>query len=171
MSARPFDPLGALRVLSEEGVRFVVIGGLAARLRGSPSVTNDLDICYERSDGNLERLAAALSRLDARLRGTEDEVPFRPDAATLRAGDHLTFTTTAGNLDCLGTPAGTDGFDRLAQRAGTFEVDGLSLPVASIDDLIRMKQAAGRPKDLIEVEVLREVRSRANEEPAPGDRG
>ncbi len=161
----PFDPLSALRVLTEERVRFVVVGGLGARLHGSPSVTNDTDICYERSQGNLRRL-------DARLRGVDGEVPFVADPATLGAGDHFTFTTAAGNLDCLGTPAGIGGFRRLEQNAVTFEVEGMAILVASIEDLIRMKLAAGRPKDLIEVEVLRAVRDRTGEEPAgrSGDR-
>lgn len=165
-----FDPLAALRVLTEERVRFVVIGGLGARLHGSPSVTNDTDVCYERSDGNLRRLGTALGRLEARLRGPDEEVPFTPDAATLSAGDQFTFTTAAGNLDCLGTPAGTDGFRRLERDAATFEVEGVAILVASIEDLIRMKLAAGRPKDLIEVEVLRAVRDRSNEE-RPGRSG
>jgi hypothetical protein len=123
-------------------------------------VTNDTDICYERSDENLSRLSAALVRLGARLRGADDDVPFRPDPATLAAGDHFTFTTSAGNLDCLGTPAGTEGFDRLARNAATFEVAGLQVLVASIEDLIAMKRAAGRPKDLIEVELLDAIRTR-----------
>ncbi len=165
-----FDPLAALRVLTEEHVRFVVIGGLGARLHGSPSVTNDTDICYERSEDNLRRLATALGRLDARLRGPAEEVPFVPDAATLAAGDHFTFVTAAGNLDCLGTPVGTEGFRRLEGDAGTFEVEGVAILVASIEDLIRMKLAPGRPKDLIEVEVLRAVRDRSNEE-RPGRSG
>jgi hypothetical protein len=159
-----FDPLAALRVLTLEGVRFVLIGGLGARLHGSPSVTNDTDICYERSGDNVRRLGFALERLGARLRGVADEVPFTPDAASLAAGDHVTFTTIAGNLDCLGAPAGTDGFRWLERNAGTFDVDGLSILVASLDDLIKMKLAAGRPKDAIEVEVLRAMQSRASEE-------
>jgi hypothetical protein len=152
-----FDPLRALRTLDRHGVRFVLIGGLGARLHGSPTVTNDTDLCYERSPENLERLAAALRRLGAELRGVDDDVPFRLDAATLAAGDHFTFTTKAGNLDLLGTPSGADGFADLARDAVPFDVDGLTVLVASIDDLIRMKRAAGRPKDLIEVEVLTAV--------------
>jgi hypothetical protein len=153
----PFDPLGALRTLDRHGVRFVVIGGLGARLHGSPTVTNDTDVCYDRSPENLERLAAALMELHAQLRGADDEVPFVPDAATIAAGDHFTFSTTAGNLDCLGTPAGVDGFTGLIERAQAYDVEGLRVPVASIEDLIRMKRAAGRAKDLIEIDVLRAV--------------
>jgi hypothetical protein len=154
MTGEAWDPLKALRTLDRHGVRFVVVGGLATRLRGSPSVTNDTDICYERSPENLERLAKALRSLRARLRGLEEEVPFPLDPATLQAGDHFPFTTSAGNLDCLETPAGVSDFDGLRSRSSVFDLDGLSVRVASIDDLIEMKRAAGRPKDLIEVEVL-----------------
>jgi hypothetical protein len=153
-----FDPFHVFRTLARHGVRFVVIGGLGARLHGSPVITNDTDICYERSDENLERLASALRDLGARLRGVEDDVPFQLDARTLRAGDHFTFSTSAGSVDCLGTPAGIAGFDELARDAVRFDVDGLTVLVASIDDLIRMKRAAGRPQDLIAVEWLSAVR-------------
>lgn len=165
----PFDPLLALRVLLAHRVRFVVIGGFGGRLHGSPTVTNDLDVCYARDQGNLERLAAALVELRARLRGAPRRGPFRPDAAALRAGDHFTFTTEVGNLDCIGTPAGVEGFDELERAATEMDLDGLRVRVASIDDLIRMKLAAGRPKDLIEAEVLgalrEEVDLRAGERP------
>jgi hypothetical protein len=158
MNDPAFDPLRALRILDREGVRFVMIGGLGARLHGSPSVTNDLDICYERSDENLDRLARALQRLKAHLRGAPPDVPFRLDAPTLAAGDHFTFTTTAGSLDCLGTPSGAPRFPELERNATRYDIDGLTVLVASIDDLIAMKRAAGRPKDLIEVEVLSALR-------------
>jgi hypothetical protein len=153
----PFDPLGALRALDRHGVRFVVIGGLGARLHGSPTVTNDTDVCYDRSPGNVGRLAAALVELRAELRGVDEDLRFRLDAPTIARGDHFTFSTAAGNLDCLGTPAGVDGFSGLAEHAQPYEVEGLRVLVASIEDLIRMKRAAGRPKDLIEIDVLRAV--------------
>ena len=151
---RPNDMLGPL---VDHGVRFVLIGGLGARLRGSPSITNDVDICYERSDDNLERLAAALRDLGA-LRGAPDDVPFLLDAKTLRAGDHFTFITRAGSLDVLGTPAGTTGFEALDRKADTVHIRGMAIRVSSIDDLIRMKLAAGRPDDLVEVEILGALR-------------
>ena len=153
-----FEPLGSLRVLADHGVRFIVIGGVAGATHGSPSVTQDLDVCYERSPDNLERLATALGSIHARLRGADDEVPFTLDAKTLAAGDHFTFTTDLGDLDCLGIPAGTLGYVDLVKDAVEIDLDGLVVAVASIDDLIRMKRAAGRPRDLAELEILGALR-------------
>jgi hypothetical protein len=155
---RPFDPIRALETLVRHKVRFVVIGGFAGRLWGSPTLTNDLDICYARDRKNLRALGAALLELEASLRGAPDGLPFRPDAETLAAGDHFTFATNAGNLDCLGTPDGSRGFADLIAGAKPMKLDGVEVPVASVDDLIRLKRAAGRPKDLIEVEVLGALR-------------
>jgi hypothetical protein len=153
-----FDPLEALRTLLAHGVRFVLIGGYAAAIRGSPMMTGDVDICCAQDDENLERLAAALQTMDARLRGAPPDVPFRLDARTLKAGDHFTFATSAGALDCVGTPAGTDGFADLARQATDEDLDGLVVRVASLDDLIRMKRAAGRPQDRIAIEWLSALR-------------
>ena len=158
MSTPSFDPIVALRTLVSHGVRFVLIGGYAAAIRGSPVITGDVDVCYARDDENMERLAAALQQLGATLRGAPPEVLFRLDARTLKAGDHFTFSTSAGPLDCLGTPAGTDGFADLDASATDEDLDGLVVRVASVDDLIRMKRAAGRPQDKIAVEWLAALR-------------
>ena len=136
----------------------MLIGGMGAVALGSPSITNDLDICYERTRENLERLSRVLMRLGAKLRGAPADLPFTPDAPTLAAGDHFTFATDAGDFDCMGTPLGSRGYPDLAERAVLADMDGIEVSVASVDDLIRMKQAAGRPKDLIEVEVLGALR-------------
>jgi len=159
-----FDPLGSMRVLSDHAVRFVVIGGIAGATHGSPSVTQDLDVCYERSPANLERLSAALGSIHAELRGADDDVPFSLDAKTLAAGDNFTFVTDLGDLDCLGIPAGTIGYDDLKKSAVDVDLDGLVVAVASIDDLIRMKRAAGRPRDLAELEILGALRDESTEE-------
>ena len=156
MSTPSFDPIVALRTLVSHGVRFVLIGGYAAAIRGSPVITGDVEVCYARDDENMERLAAALQQLGATLRGAPPEVLFRLDARTLKAGDHFTFSTSAGPLDCLGTPAGTDGFADLS--ATDEDLDGLVVRVASVDDLIRMKRAAGRPQDQIAIEWLAALR-------------
>jgi hypothetical protein len=154
-----FDPIGALQTLLRFDVRFVIIGGIAGRIWGSPTVTNDVDICYDRDPANLQRLAAALAELHARLRGVDDEVPFLLDAVTLAKGQNFTFTTDLGPLDVLGLPAGVKDFNELAVNAATFDLgDGVVVQVCELDDLIRMKRAAGRPKDRIELEILTAVR-------------
>ena len=158
-----FDPLRLLQTLDRHAVRFVVIGGIAGRLLGSPTVTRDLDICHARDTGNLKALASVLAELHAQLRGVEPGLPFRADARTLRAGDSFTLQTDAGDLDLLGTPAGTDGYADLARTAVRTDLGGIEVLVASADDLIRMKRAAGRPKDLIEVEVLGALRDERGE--------
>src|SRR5215470_8651099 len=127
----------ALRTLEKHHVRYVVIGGLAARLWGSPTITNDLDLCYARDRPNLSALVAALKDLKARLRGLTEKVPFLLDAKTLEAGDHFTFETRAGNLDILGFPAGSGGFDSLVRTAEAMEIGkGLTVKVADVRDLI-----------------------------------
>lgn len=146
-------------MLTRHGVRFVVIGGVAGRLWGSPTLTNDVDICYERSRDNLENLSDALVELGARLRGVDDVVPFLLDAETLERGQNFTFTTSLGPLDVLGLPAGVRHFEELAANAAEFDLgDGVEVQVCDLDDLIRMKRASGRAKDRIELEVLAAVR-------------
>lgn len=156
-----FDPRPILGVLARHQVRFVVIGGIAASLQGSTTITNDFDICYSRDQENLERLSAALSELQATLRGVREAVAFRLDARTLKAGQNFTFDTKYGPFDCLGAVAGSFDYEQLRSNADGMDLVGTNVPVASLDDLIRMKRAAGRNKDLIEVEnlsALREVR-------------
>ena len=140
-------------------MRYVVIGAYAGRLLGSPSLTRDLDVCYARDAENLHALAQVLVDLRARLRGVPaGDVPFILDARTLRAGDTFTFTTDAGDFDIIGTPAGTSGYDELIRNARPMDLDGIQVQVVALDDLIRMKRAAGRPKDRIELEVLGALR-------------
>ncbi len=155
------DFLESLRALIEQDVRFVLIGGVAANALGSPSVTSDLDICYDRSDANVEKLTAALIDLEARLRGpgVPDDVPFQSHQQTLLAGDRFTFATRFGDLDVLATPSGTRGFPQLRANATLMDFGkGLQVWVCSLEDLMRMKAAAGRPKDRIELEVLGALR-------------
>ena len=154
----PFDPIRIFRELNLGGVRYVVIGALAGRLLGSPTLTRDVDICHATDTDNLHALAEVLAHLNARLRGTDRPVPFRLDVRNLAAVQSLALSTDAGDLDLLAVPAGTQGFDDLARTAEATDIDGLTVSVAGIDDLIRMKRAAARPKDLIELEVLSALR-------------
>jgi hypothetical protein len=158
MTERDFDPIRALATLNRHGVRYVVIGGFAGKLRGSTILTVDVDVCYARDPANLASLAAALGELHATLRGAPEGLPFRLDAKTLANGDAFTFVTDAGDLDVLGTPAGVSGFDELARNATDLDLDDLVVRVAAIDDLIRMKRASARPRDLAHLEVLMALR-------------
>lgn len=169
MRAGPdFQPESVIRLLGRRRVRYVLIGGLAAVTHGAPLITQDIDACYARDEPNLRRLAAALVEVHAELRGADPDLPLRLDAKTLRAGDAFTFSTDIGWLDLLGTPAGTTGYEDLARTADTLDLFGYGVQVASVDDLIRMKRAAGRPKDLLALEELGALRDELSSEPPPG---
>ncbi len=163
-----FDPLRVVDALIDGHVDFVLIGGVAANALGSPSVTRDLDICHERSSDNLERLATVCAGLDARLRDVPDGLPFRLDALTLRNGDSFTFETVHGPFDILATPSGTRGYPDLIVNATLTDFAGRSVWVCSLEDLIRMKIAAGRAKDRIELELLGALRDEVEGRPEGG---
>lgn len=154
-----FDPIRILQQLSADGVEFVLIGGLAGRVHGSPTVTNDLDICHRRTKVNCERLANTLRELGARLRDFPPSLPSTIDARSIWQGHNFTFVTEAGFFDCLASPeqGAPTGYDELAKNAQTVTIAEAQVLVCSVEDLIRMKEAAGRRKDLIEVEVLKAV--------------
>ncbi|HUE85967.1 MAG TPA: hypothetical protein VMO26_07790 [Vicinamibacterales bacterium] len=142
--------------LNRHGVRYVLIGGLAAVLHGSPLPTVDADICPANDDDNLARLAAALEDLDARIRtpDTPSGVRFPREAAFLAGVELLNLTTRAGDLDLAFTPAGTSGYADLSTRAVGMSVRQMTIPVASLADVIRSKEAANRPKDRRTLPVL-----------------
>jgi nucleotidyltransferase AbiEii toxin of type IV toxin-antitoxin system len=152
-----FDPSRLLRALAASRVDFVVIGGVAAILHGSARNTFDLDICFANDPDNLEALGSTLVGLQAQLRGVPEPVPFVPDAASLRRIDVLTLSTTAGDLDVLRVPSGAPRYDVLRAHADRFDVGGFEVHVASIEDLIAMKTAAGRAKDLGDIEELEAI--------------
>lgn len=152
------DVKGILQVLTAHGVDFVVIGGVAAILHGSATLTQDVDICFAQDEANLDALAGALSELRASLRGVEEEVPFVPDAQTLRQIQLLTLQTSAGPLDLLARPDGSPPYERLRRGADRLDVGGFAVLVASLDDLIAMKRAVGRDRDLLAVEELETIR-------------
>lgn len=153
---KAFDPLGALESLLAHDVDFVLIGGLAARLHGSPSVTDDLDISHRKDRANLERLAVCLASMHARLRlpDPDEVVHVELDWRILQAADNFTLSTDFGAFDCLALPAGIESYDELVSRAVEMDLESVHIKVASIDDLMGMKTAAGRRKDLIELEIL-----------------
>ena len=149
-----FDPRKLLGCLAIGGVDFVVVGGYAAVLHGSPRITQDLDICYSREKHNLRSLGAVLLDLNARLSGVDEDVPFMPDEATLARVELLTLETDRGKLDLLATPAGAPSYSELAARAPEYDIGGFVVRIAAVRDLIAMKEAAGRPKDLADLAEL-----------------
>ncbi len=156
--APDFRPAEVIGLLGRHEVRYVLIGGLAAITHGAGVVTQDVDVCHARDPENLERLADALREVHADLRGAEPGLPFRLDAKALERGDSFTFTTDVGWVDILGTPSGGVGYEELARTADAYTLFGHRVLVASLEDLIRMKRAAGRPKDLLAVEELGALR-------------
>ena len=158
---QPNFRLGSLlRLLTEANVDFVIVGGVAVVLEESPRFTKDLDICYATTPDNLERLGELLVDIEARLRGVAEDVPFVPDGRTLRQTQMLTLTTREGDIDLLVNPDGSPDYATLRRRADRMDLDGLTVAVASIEDLIAMKRAAGRPQDLVDLESLEIARRR-----------
>jgi len=166
------DPLEILRALERHGVRYILIGAAAARIAGAPVVTEDVDVTPATNRENLERLAAALRELDARLRSSAEleGVAFPVDAEMLTGAEMWTLTTSAGDLDVCFTPAGTRGYDDLRREASRERLGrGLIVTVASLRDVIRSKEAAGRDKDLAQLPLLRrtleQIRERERKPP------
>ncbi len=170
MASNEFDPARALGVLRTAGVRFVLIGGMAAILHGDAGVTVDLDVVPDRETENLERLARALRSLEARIRVADSPEGLAFDCSTaffrnLPADAIVNLTTKAGDLDVAFRPSGTDGYDDLRRDAVFIEVaDGVEIAVASLGDVIRSKAAADREKDRQALPRLRLLLTRIEEE-------
>jgi hypothetical protein len=150
-----------LQVLHEAEVEFVVVGAYAAVLQGHATVTQDLDVCYDRSTANLKKLAAALQTYNPRLRGAPADLPFSFDWKTLQAGMNFTLTTDLGDVDLLGELSGVGLFAQVAKGAETISIFRIPCRVMNLTTLIASKRAAGRPKDLAmlpELEALQELR-------------
>jgi predicted nucleotidyltransferase len=168
--AWPNTPELRLRALLERltaaEVDFVIVGGVAVIVQASPRFTKDLDICYALEQVNLDRLGDVLTELGARLRGVEEDVPFVPDGQTLRHTQMLTLTTPDGDLDLLVDPDGSPGYGTLKRNASQIDLNGITVLVASIDDMIAMKRAVGRPQDLVDLESLEIARRRLRDKSA-----
>ena len=149
-----------VRRLVDARVEFVIIGGIAVLVYGHVRATLDLDICYGRSAGNLQRLVDALGPIQPRLRGAPEGLPFFFDVPTLRNGLNFTLVTTEGEIDLLGEVTGVGGYADLDPQAVSTELYGTDVKLISLDDLIRAKAAAGRPKDLLDLEALRALKAK-----------
>lgn len=154
-----FDPAAVLAVLRDHEVRFVLIGGIAAAIHGSPYVTTDVDVTPQVDRQNLERLSAALVELEARVRteGLTEGLPFAHDPESLGRATIWNLTTRFGDVDLVLRPAGTDGFDDLTRDATDLEILGVVVRVASLADVVRSKAAAGREKDRLQLPLLRRL--------------
>lgn len=140
-------------------MKFVVIGNYGAQVQGAPVLTEDADMAFHRGRENLVRLMAALEELSARIR-FGDETVFFPtsDPLLLATGDIWNLRTVYGDLDLLYAPAG-GGYDHLIKNAVEVEIgDGVIVMAASLDDIIRSKELANRPKDHDTLSQLRRFR-------------
>ena len=156
-----FSGEAILAALQQHDVQYVLIGGFAAVVHGSPIPTVDVDITPARTAANLERLSAALTELEARIRVEgQAPVPFAHDADSLAAADTWNLTTRHGDLDLAFMPAGTRGYDDLKRDAIQIELRGTTVLIASLADIVRSKDAAGRDKDRRALPVLRELLAR-----------
>ncbi len=158
----PLDPKRILNTLAQHGVQYVLIGALAARLQGFPRATYDADITPAKDRDNLQRLAAALRELGARI--YTEQIPeglaFDCSAPTLARADVWNLITDAGRLDLAFHPSGTAGYDDLAPQAVRYTIYGHEVLAARLEDIIRSKEAAGRPQDRQDVEVMKELLKR-----------
>jgi hypothetical protein len=159
-SATEFRPTRLLGRLASADVDFVVVGAVAVVLQAQPRFTKDLDICYATTPANLDRLGQVLVALHARLRGIDEDLPFVPDARMLRGTQILALETDEGGLDLLVSPSGCPPYDELRAHADVMDLDGTTIRVASIADMLAMKRAAGRPQDLVDIDALEVARRR-----------
>jgi hypothetical protein len=159
VTVHALDPERLIRALDAHGVRYVLVGALGARLFGFPRVTADADITPLADPENLARLAAALRDLDARVftESVPEGLAFDVSAAMLARAPLWNLVTNAGRLDLVFVPMGTTGYGDLASTAATFELFGAKVLVATLQDVLRMKEATARPQDRQDAVVIREM--------------
>jgi hypothetical protein len=153
------DPLKIVQAFNHRGVEYVVIGGYAGELHAAAvPPTRDIDFTPRVSAENLSRLSQVLTDLDARIRteGMPEGLTFSHDAASLANVGIWNLTCKFGELDISFKPSGTDGYEDLMRRALRVDIRGEQMPVASLADIIRSKEAAGRPKDFTALPALQE---------------
>lgn len=156
--------IGQIAALVEARVRFVVIGGVAAGLHGAGRATFDLDICYDPSEENRERLARVLADWNAYLRGVDPGLPFTMDARQLAITPVMTLTTSTGDLDVMDRVAGVGEFDAVSAQSVETRVGEVSFRILDLPALVAAKRASARRKDLDqlpELEALLALRKRA----------
>ncbi len=150
-----FDARELFAALARHDVDYVTIGGIAIQAHGGQRLTQDLDIAIATSAENLERLAKALVEVDARILGPDGQhSASTPSASLLGSSDQWHLITTHGPLDVVMLPAHLGPFEELRARAHQTPLGNLTVPIANRQDLLKMKRAAARPQDLVDVELL-----------------
>jgi hypothetical protein len=147
-----------LRLLTENHVEFIIVGGAAATAHGSARLTVDLDVVYRRNIDNITRIVAALEPIRPYLRGAPPGLPFDWSVPTIQKGLNFTLVTTLGALDLLGEIVGGGGYDQLQPETIEVEIAGVNCLCLNLERLIDVKRAAGRPKDLEVVAELQQIR-------------
>ena len=153
----------AIKSLVDNQVRFVILGGVAVAFYGADYVTQDLDFCYARTKENLEKIVAALKPFQPRPRGFPEDLPFVFDERTLQSGTDFTFQTTIGDIDLLGEVTGIGDYLEIEKTAVVMNIYGARVKVISLENLIKAKRAAGRPKDLFVLPALEALREAIDE--------
>ena len=147
-----------LRLLTENHVEFIIVGGAAATAHGSARLTLDLDVVYERSRENIARIVKALGPIQPYLRGAPPGLPFVWSVETVEKGLNFTLITKLGALDLLGEVVGGGGYQQLFPETIKVEIDGVECRCLNLPRLIEVKRAAGRPKDLEVIAELEQIR-------------
>lgn len=154
-----FDPIEIFRALARNEVSFVTVGGIAVQAHGGQRMTRDLDIVIATSSANLERLAAALTEIDARIVGPAGKKTARvPNAAMLGSSDLWHLETDYGFLDVMTLPAGAGTFEEMDSRAIRVALSDVTIPISSKEDLITLKSRSHRSQDIADVRLLESLK-------------
>lgn len=156
---QPLDAERIFAVLDAHKVEYVVIGGIAVQVYGHARMTNDIDLIPSPTPLNLERLAAALEDLEARILNPGSE-HLEINAQMLPRATLWQLTTRHGDIDVLHDAPGAAPFSQLRERALVIALGDQPIPIVSRDDLIKMKRATGRPVDLADIAALTEPEHR-----------
>jgi predicted nucleotidyltransferase len=146
-----------LRLLTENEVEFIIVGGAAATAHGSARLTLDLDVVYKRSRENIARIVNALKPIKPYLRGAPAGLPFDWGVETIAKGLNFTLITTLGALDLLGEIVGGGGYEELLPETIEVEIAGVNCLCLNLERLLKVKRAAGRPKDLETIAELQQI--------------
>ena len=146
-----------IRLLTDNDVEFIIVGGAAATAHGSARLTFDLDVVYNRSNENIARIVKALQPIQPYLRGAPPGLPFDWSDRTIKNGLNFILVTTLGALDLLGEIVGGGRYEQLLPETIEIKLGGVECLCLGLERLIAVKRAAGRPKDLEVVAELQQI--------------